>query len=96
MLLLVKQPSWQVARACGENAKQVSTNGIRRKAGKGARFIEWFNGTIVVFINESYEITPRACETENGNFLRDLLNDAERHHGMNLPNTILEQPFSAL
>ena len=46
----VKQPCWQVARACGASAKQVSTNGMRRNARKGERFIKFFNGRVVVFI----------------------------------------------
>src|SRR6266481_4418540 len=50
VLPFVKQPSWQVARACGESAKQTSANGMRRNAPKGERFIEFLNGRIVVFI----------------------------------------------
>src|SRR6476660_3264362 len=50
VLLFVKQPSWQVARACGESAKQVSANGMRRSARKGERFIEFPDGKDVVFI----------------------------------------------
>ena len=30
------------------------------------------------------------------NSLSDLLNDVQRHHGMNLPNSILGQPLSAI
>jgi hypothetical protein len=37
--------------------------------------------TNVVFINESYEITLGACETEKREFLSGLLNDVQRHHG---------------
>jgi hypothetical protein len=50
VLSLFKQPSWQTARACGESAKQANTNRMRRNARKGARFIEFFNGKVVVFI----------------------------------------------
>src|SRR2546426_12311768 len=46
----VKQPSWHVARACGESAKQASTSGMRRNARKGDRFIKFLNGRVVVFI----------------------------------------------
>jgi len=34
----------------GESAKQASTNGMRRNARKGARFIKFLNGRVVVFI----------------------------------------------
>ena len=44
--------------------------------------------------NESSEITPSDCETENRNFLSDSSNDVQCHHEMNLPNSILGQPFS--
>ena len=50
VLKLVKQPSWQTARACGESAKQPSTNGMRRNARKGERFVKSLNGRVVVFI----------------------------------------------
>jgi len=66
VLLLVKQPSWQVARACGASAKQASRNGMRRNEPKSERFIELFSGRVVVFINESYEITPGLARQKNG------------------------------
>jgi hypothetical protein len=86
-----------VARACGENAKQPSRSEMmRRNARKGERFIELFNGRVFVFINELCEITAEACKTENRNSLIDLLNDVQRHHEMNLPNSMMRQPFSAV
>src|SRR6266700_3318337 len=46
----VKQPSWQTARACGEGAKQPSTNGRKnRLRRKGECFIEFLNGRVIVF-----------------------------------------------
>jgi hypothetical protein len=39
-------------------------SGMRRNAPKGERLIE-FDGRVVVFINEPYGITQRACETKN-------------------------------
>src|SRR5207247_1561774 len=47
----VKQPSWQVARACGESPKQTSRSGSKKKASrKGDRPIDFLNGRVVVFI----------------------------------------------
>src|SRR5882672_8503436 len=60
VLKWVPQSSRQTARACGETAKQPKASGMSSKASRtGDRFIECFNGRVVVFINESYEITPR-------------------------------------
>ena len=39
----------------------------------------------VVFINESYEISPGVCEKENRNCLSDLLNDVQRHRAAHIP-----------
>ena len=60
------------------------------------RFIGCFNGRVVVFIKGPYEITARACETKNRNSLSDLLNDVQRHHRMNLQNSILGSLFLRL
>ena len=47
----VKQPCWQVARACGKSAKQASTSGMTSKtSGQDERFIGLFDATVVVFI----------------------------------------------
>src|SRR5436190_271787 len=46
-----KQPSWQVACACGQSGKQARTSGMISKAkGQCERFVECFNGRVVVFI----------------------------------------------
>src|SRR6266436_565266 len=50
VLSLVKQPSWQVARACGESAKQTSTNVMRRNSLKGKQLFEFLSAKVVVFI----------------------------------------------
>jgi hypothetical protein len=60
-----------------------------RNARESERFSELFNGRPVVFTNESYEIASQLCEPENRNFISDLLNDLQRHHGLFLPNSIL-------
>src|SRR5215471_15912920 len=49
--VLVSQPSWQVARACGESEKQMRTSGRRNASRTGDWFIECFNGRVVVFIS---------------------------------------------
>src|SRR5207244_4364002 len=50
-LLLVKQPSWQTARACGASAKEASTDRMSSKATwQDERFLKFFNGRVVVFI----------------------------------------------
>ena len=50
---LVKQPCWQVARACGESANQAS--GMRRNASrKGDRFIEFLVSEVLVFISSLF------------------------------------------
>ena len=50
VLLPVKQPSWQVARACGESAKQASMNGTSSKARRKAEcLIEFGAIRVVVF-----------------------------------------------
>src|SRR6266478_2472050 len=52
----VKQPCWQVAPASGGAAKQAKASGMSNKArGQDARFIECFDGRVVVFI------CPRFC-----------------------------------
>src|SRR3954467_6402068 len=52
LLRLRLQPSWQVARACGESPKQRRASGMSSKASRtGDRLIERFNGRSVVFIN---------------------------------------------
>src|SRR5713101_7532851 len=45
--LMMSQPCSQTARACGESPKQASTNGMRRNAPKGERFIKVLNGRVV-------------------------------------------------
>src|SRR6266480_2991216 len=46
----VKQPSWHTARACGENAKQASASGIRRKPSrKGDRPINFICEVFIFF-----------------------------------------------
>src|SRR5207249_9433338 len=58
VLLLVKQPSWQPARACGASAKEASTDRMSSKATwQDERFLKFFNGRVVVFIWGPYEIT---------------------------------------
>jgi hypothetical protein len=46
-------------------------------------------------MNESYEITPELARQKTA-VLRDLLNNVQRHHGMNFPNSILGQSLSAV
>src|SRR5437879_11427669 len=46
VLSLVKQPSWQVARACGESAKQASTSGMR--TGRIVVFLDLVSGFMVL------------------------------------------------
>jgi len=53
-LLLLRQPSWQVARAFGDSAKQTNTNEMRRNAPKSGRFIQFFDGRVVVFIKRNH------------------------------------------
>jgi hypothetical protein len=56
---LVKQPSWQVARACGESAKQASTSAVRNKpCRKGERLIEFLVSEVLVFIKQPFR-SPR-------------------------------------
>src|SRR5215211_4733011 len=51
VLPLLKQPSWQVPRACGESTKQDRANGMSSKTSrKGAGFIQCFSGRVVVII----------------------------------------------
>ena len=69
VLLFVKQPSRQVARASGESAKQASTKGMRKNARIGEQLIEFVSGRLVVFINEPYETKTVACETKKRNSL---------------------------
>src|SRR5438445_3105976 len=52
--VLVSHPSWQVARASGESVKQATTNGMRKKARKGERFVKFLNGRVVVFISARF------------------------------------------
>src|SRR5881394_2139870 len=52
VLLFVKQPSWQVARACGESANNARASAVRNKPyRKGDRFIEFLVSEVFVFIN---------------------------------------------
>jgi len=44
------QPSRQAARACGESAKQATTNGMKRSASTGEWLLEFRNCGVVVFI----------------------------------------------
>ena len=69
---------------------------MSRNAGKGEPFIKFLNRRVVVFIWGPYEITARACETKNRNSLSDLLNDVQRHHRMNLQNSIPDSLFLRL
>ena len=57
VLKLVKQPSWQTARACGESANQTSTSATRRNAHKGERPT---NFTCGVFIFLFFPFVMRA------------------------------------
>ena len=45
---IVKQPSWQAPRACGESASH--PRAMRRNARKGERFIKFLNGRVIVFM----------------------------------------------
>ncbi len=56
------------ASLAGDSAKQANANGSRRNARKGEPFIGVFNERVIVFINESYEITSGACKTEKPQF----------------------------
>src|SRR6266581_5283746 len=48
VLLLVKQPCWQVARASGASGKQANASEMSSKAsGQYERFIEYVNGRVV-------------------------------------------------
>src|SRR5262249_11267289 len=49
--LVRSQPSWQVARACGASAMQMSTSGRKNASRTGDWFNECLNGSIVVFIS---------------------------------------------
>ena len=69
---------------------------MRKNAGKGEPFIKFLNGRVVVFIWGPYEITAQLCETKNRNSLSDLLKDVQRHHRMNLQNSILGSLFLRL
>lgn len=61
---------------------------MRTNARSGERFNKLINGRVAVFIHEPYEITALAYETKNSSSLRDLLNNVQRHHGMNLPKSV--------
>ena len=51
VLLLVKQPSWQTARAVVESAKQARASGMRRRASrKGDRAIDFLKRRVVIFL----------------------------------------------
>src|SRR5437016_13714463 len=51
VLPFVKQPSWQVARACGESAKQARASGMSSKGSRqNERFIKFLDGRVFVFI----------------------------------------------
>src|SRR5438552_15435272 len=52
VLLFVKQPSWQVARACGQSAQQASAIAVKNKPyRKGDRLSEFLVSEVLVFIN---------------------------------------------
>src|SRR5437667_2747380 len=52
VLLFVKQPSWQVARTCGQSAQQASASAVKNKPyRKGDRLVEFLVSEVFVFIN---------------------------------------------
>ena len=69
---------------------------MRTNARTGERFIEFLNARGILFINEPYETSTVACETENRDFLSDLLNDVQRHHRVNLPNSTFRHVLSPI
>jgi N-acetylneuraminic acid mutarotase len=56
------------ALLAGDCAKQARTIGSRRNARNDQPFIEVVNERVIVFINESYEITSVVCETKKPQF----------------------------
>ena len=52
---------------------------------KGPRFIECFNGRVVVFIKGSYEIPPGRATSKIAILSGDLFNNVERHQRITSP-----------
>src|SRR5215467_14293691 len=59
VLSFVKQPSTQVARACGPSARHVRARAMTRKPRcKGERYIEFVAGEVLAFIKQTF-LFPR-------------------------------------